>query len=163
MIGEFRNYGKPIQLEKVQYSINQIIRDEVWYAKPEGFIIEDAYDDAVPDFFIDKARFAESIKELLSNARKALYTNKVENGIVKVSTKLLKKEHCVLLRIEDNGPGFPPNFQVFEPFNSTDPQSTGLGLATVKELIEAHDGTIEIGVSTLGGACIECVLPILQN
>jgi signal transduction histidine kinase len=60
--------------------------------------------------------------------------------------------------MQDNGPGFPIGFPVFEPFHSTDPSSTGLGLATVKELIVAHGGNIWM---TRGeGSCIEMEFPV---
>lgn len=162
MIGEFRNFGKPIELQKTKCSINKIIQDEVWLIRAQGIKIVENYDNDIPNFPLDGARFAESIKELTRNAMKALNTTRGRNGQINVSTKLLIEDNTkqVLVRIEDNGPGFPPGFPVFEPFNTTDPQSTGLGLSTVKELIEKHGGTIVIKKSTLGGACIECVLPI---
>ncbi|MEW6404496.1 MAG: ATP-binding protein, partial [Chloroflexota bacterium] len=162
MIGEFRNFGKPIELQKTESSINRIIRDEVWLARPQGITIVDTYDDDIPNFPLDGARFAESMKELLRNAMKALKTMHGRNGQINVSTRLSTESNTkhVLIRIEDNGPGFPPNFPAFEPFNTTDPQSTGLGLSTVKELIEKHGGSIAIKESALGGACIECELPM---
>jgi signal transduction protein with GAF and PtsI domain len=162
MIGEFRNFGKPIELQKTRSSINQIIRDEVWLARPQGIAITEDYDNNIPSFPIDSARFAESMKELLRNAMKALNMMKGRNGKIHVSTKLVIEDnmHQVQIRIEDNGPGFPSDFPVFKPFNTTDPQSTGLGLSTVKELIEKHGGTIGLKSSILGGACIECILPI---
>ena len=164
MIGEFRNFGKPIQLLKTESSINKIIRDEVWLsqASVSGIQVVEKYDESIPNFSIDGARFAESIKELLLNAKKALTRASDENRQILVSTKLVKEndDKRVVIHIEDNGPGFPPGFPVFEPFNTTDPQSTGLGLSTVKELMESHGGSIIVKESTLGGACIECVLPI---
>jgi signal transduction histidine kinase len=162
MIGEFRNFGKPIELEKTESSINKIIQDEVWLARPQGITIMDTYDEDIPNFPLDGARFAESMKELLRNAMKALKTLHGRSGQINVSTRLLRENggKYVLICIEDNGPGFPPNFPAFEPFNTTDPQSTGLGLSTVKELIEKHGGSVAISHSTLGGACIECRLPI---
>jgi signal transduction histidine kinase len=69
------------------------------------------------------------------------------------------REWKVLIKIEDSGPNFPPNFPIFEPYNSTDPQSTGLGLATVKELIEKHGGLISAEDSPYGGACIKFTIP----
>jgi len=162
MIGEFRNFGKPIELQKTTSSINQIIQDEVWLARPQGIKIYDTYDETIPSFPIDTARFAESMKELLRNATKALNKTRNQDGQINVSTKLLIKDNNRLVQIciEDNGLGFPPNFPVFEPFNTTDPQSTGLGLSTVKELMEKHGGTICMRTSALGGACIECTIPI---
>ncbi len=53
----------------------------------------------------------------------------------------------VVIEVEDTGPGIPPDMlaRLFRPFErgSTRP-GTGLGLATVKRLIEAHAGDITV-------------------
>ena len=108
---------------------------------------------------IDIAKFSESIKELLLNAQKAILNAKVPLGRIKFQTLLIEK-NFVQFKIEDNGPGFPDKLLIFEPFTTTDPQSTGIGLATVKELIEHHKGTIKAGKSELGGALIEFIIPV---
>ena len=162
MISEFRNFGKPLKLYKNKGAINKLIREEVRLARGPWITIQDSYDESIPDFPIDEARFAESMKELISNAKKALKTGQSKNALINVSTALIREkgnEH-VIIRIEDNGPGFPVGFPLFEPFNSTDPQSTGLGLSTVKELIERLGGRITAGRSSLGGASIECKIPL---
>lgn len=163
MIGEFKNYGKPIVLEKKHFSINKTIKDEAWYAKPpDGIKIVVCLDDKIPDILID-GRFAESVKELIKNAMTAIENTSTSKGKIKISTILqgTPQNEKVVVQIEDSGPGFPPNFPIFEPFNSTDPQSTGLGLATVKELVETHGGEIQVYSSQLGGACVEFAIPIL--
>ncbi|MBL8627325.1 MAG: response regulator [Myxococcales bacterium] len=54
----------------------------------------------------------------------------------------------VLLLISDSGPGVPPGLQekIFEPFFTTKPpgQGTGLGLATARDLITRHGGTLDL-------------------
>jgi signal transduction histidine kinase len=116
----------------------------------------------IPDLCIDEGRFAESIKELISNSIKAVSKNHHRDGLIRIATRREETAESpdVLVTVEDNGPGFPPNFPIFEPFNSTDPQSTGLGLATVKELVERHGGCIQARPSRYGGACIEFSIPI---
>lgn len=165
MIGEFKSYGKPIELDRKPLSINRIIEDEAWYAKPpDSITIERLLDESIPNILID-GRFAESIKELIKNAMTAIKNSRNSKGMIQVSTHLhtVGAIHEVLVAIEDTGPGFPPKFPVFEPFNSTDPQSTGLGLATVKELVEKHGGVIAAHASPLGGACIEFTIPAVTG
>jgi len=165
MISEFRNFGKPLELHKTKASINEIIQDEVKQARVDWLNIKDSYDNNIPEFPIDEARFAESMKELLTNAKKALRAKDKDGGLINISTNLISEERneYVIIKIEDNGPGFPPGFPVFEPFNSTDPQSTGLGLSTVRELIEKHGGAIKADKSPLGGAYVECKIPLAYH
>ena len=60
---------------------------------------------------------------------------------------------AVRLSVEDNGPGFPANIlrRAFEPYVTTKPRGTGLGLAMVKKIVDEHDGSVEV-INRLGGA-----------
>jgi signal transduction histidine kinase len=53
----------------------------------------------------------------------------------------------VELRIEDTGPGIPPELreQIFNPFVTTKKSGVGLGLSIVSKIIDGHHGTIRIG------------------
>jgi nitrogen fixation/metabolism regulation signal transduction histidine kinase len=66
------------------------------------------------------------------------------------------------LKVEDNGPGFDTGdiSQVFDPYVTTKPKGTGLGLAVVKKLVEEHVGTILAENRKDGGAVISIRLPI---
>ena len=164
MVEEFQEYGQPIHLDKQSTDINQIIKDEVWLTKPpSGIRIETDFDPNIPEIEVDAVRFPESIKELLKNAIKVIKRSK-ETGEIYVTTRFMCNEQVqaktILIRIEDNGPGFPADLPVFEPFQTTDPEGTGLGLATVKKNLEAHGGTIKLLEKAGMGACFELTLPI---
>jgi signal transduction histidine kinase len=69
--------------------------------------------------------------------------------------------HCCI-DITDTGPGIPPDIRgkLFTPFVTTKSRGTGLGLPTVKRLVEAHDGTIEIVCPPEGGTRVHLALPL---
>jgi nitrogen fixation/metabolism regulation signal transduction histidine kinase len=53
----------------------------------------------------------------------------------------------VRFTVEDNGPGFAANIlsRAFEPYVTTKPSGTGLGLAVVRKIVEEHGARIELG------------------
>ncbi|MGH3750418.1 MAG: HAMP domain-containing sensor histidine kinase, partial [Micromonosporaceae bacterium] len=77
------------------------------------------------------------------------------------------KRQTVVLTVEDDGPGVPESERerVLERFvrlddaRARDSGGSGLGLAIVSELVNAHDGAIDIGVGDLGGARIRITFP----
>jgi two-component system, NtrC family, sensor histidine kinase PilS len=74
------------------------------------------------------------------NAFQAL--DKAESPVITVSSKL--RDGLVIVSIKDNGSGMNENTmrRLFEPFHTTKPQGTGLGLATVHKILENHDARV---------------------
>ena len=68
---------------------------------------------------------------------------------------------CVVV-VTDTGPGIPPEVRgrLFTPFVTTKARGTGLGLSTVRRLIEAHHGSIRVDSPDSGGATITIRLPL---
>ncbi|HEX7448444.1 MAG TPA: ATP-binding protein [Pirellulales bacterium] len=66
-----------------------------------------------------------------------------------------------LIEFADTGPGIPSEIEphLFEPFFTTRPEGTGLGLALCREIITQHDGTIECVELMKPGARFRIVLP----
>ena len=87
----------------------------------------------------------QAVANLISNAADAV--NK--NGMIRVRLSCIESEtgKAVQVRIEDNGPGIPiyQRDQIFEPFFTTKKDvGTGLGLWVTREIVERHDGSIQI-------------------
>lgn len=63
--------------------------------------------------------------------------------------------------IADHGPGIPDDLRqrVFEPYFTTKADGTGLGLALVRQTLEAHRGTIAVTETPGGGATFAIVFP----
>ena len=66
------------------------------------------------------------------------------------------------IAFQDNGPGIPQDIRekIFTPFFTTKAKGTGLGLPTVKRLIEAHRGRITIECPPQGGTTVTVQLPL---
>jgi two-component system NtrC family sensor kinase len=72
----------------------------------------------------------------------------------------------LVLTIEDSGPGIPEDMRdrLFEPFASTKPNGTGLGLAVSYGVVEAHGGVLTLQKGKHGkGACFEIRLPLNEE
>ena len=66
-----------------------------------------------------------------------------------------------MLRVSDNGCGIPLAIRerIFDPFFSTKPTGTGLGMAIARRIIERHHGSIEIESEEGQGSSVTLILP----
>lgn len=104
-------------------------------------------------------------------ALKAIVSNLVENAIkyrsrereTEVVVTAARAGGEVRITVSDSGPGIRPDIlpHLFEPFvrGSERPDSYGLGLATVKRLVDAHRGTITVDSSAARGTSFTICLP----
>jgi len=95
--------------------------------------------------FIDGGRMQRALFNLADNARKALQTKPAENRRLRLGARYEARD--LVFEVEDNGTGMPDEIQahIFEPFYSVSGSGgTGLGLLIVKNVVEAHGGTIAV-------------------
>jgi PAS domain S-box-containing protein len=71
---------------------------------------------------------------------------------------------CMVV-VSDTGPGIPPEVRdrLFTPFVTTKARGTGLGLSTVKRLVEAHHGQVQVESPADGGTRITVRLPLASS
>jgi two-component system, NtrC family, sensor histidine kinase PilS len=74
-------------------------------------------------------------------------------------------ERPVRIRVRDQGPGIPAELQdrIFDPFYTTREGGSGLGLAVVYRMVEAHDGLVLVETPEGGGAEFQVYLPTLAE
>jgi signal transduction histidine kinase len=92
---------------------------------------------------------------LLRNAAEAM----AGHGAIDVT--IAGRADGLAVAIADHGPGVPPEMGdvVFEPYVTTKPEGTGLGLALVRQTVEAHGGAITLSQTPGGGATFTVTLP----
>jgi signal transduction histidine kinase len=138
--------------------IRQIITLRTPEARKNGITLE-VGEIADIDIDMDPALLGRSIENLVLNAMQAVPPKR---GIVRVSVVKEPPDLCII--VEDNGYGVPSTFgnEIYEPNVSGRTGGTGLGLALVKGVIEAHGGRIEHGPSPLGGARFTARIPLSE-
>ncbi len=109
---------------------------------------------------VDPGQFEQVLLNLTSNARDAI--SGLE-GRIAITTRRIG-EHEVAIEVADNGSGMTPEVaqKIFEPFFTTKPRGkgTGLGLASVRGIIEQQNGKIYVDSEPNKGTSFEIVLPI---
>ena len=141
-----------LELRKKTVNLDVLITNAVQelesIAQNKGITIK--LEDADIDLEADGERLSQVISNLLSNAIK--YSPK--GGEIRLECE--RTDSAVEVRIADDGPGIDPDEQssIFERFKQSSgaivKNSSGLGLAICKSLVELHGGTI--GVRSLPGA-----------
>ncbi len=110
---------------------------------------------------LDQEGMRRVLENLMSNAREELL-NTPDAKRVKVESRVEGEE--LVIRVADSGKGIPEDLvdRIFEPFESAGKRrGTGLGLATVRNLVKAHGGEISVeGRSPEGGAAFTVRLPL---
>lgn len=114
-----------------------------------------------PNIFADRERINQVLMSLISNAVK--YTP--DGGEIKIT--ILEAEDSVIFSIEDNGIGIPGSEipYIFERFYRADKSrnrmtgGSGIGLAIVKSIVEAHGGIIDVESRLSRGSCLIITLP----
>jgi signal transduction histidine kinase len=110
--------------------------------------------------------FVTAIRDQLLQCYLNLLLNAVEavpdGGHVTVRTLAREKE--VGVEVEDRGPGIDPAIEdrLFEPFTTTKPSGTGIGLAISQSMVRAHGGRIEVRSERGKGSCFTVILPAAQ-
>ncbi|MFN9028706.1 MAG: ATP-binding protein [Betaproteobacteria bacterium] len=111
----------------------------------------------LPSIEGDSTQLRQVIHNLLSNAQEAMGHMPPEarpaDPRIVVRTELVSVEaasgtpaRAVRMSVEDSGPGFATNIlrRAFEPYVTTKPSGTGLGLAMVKKIVDEHGARIEL-------------------
>jgi signal transduction histidine kinase len=104
---------------------------------------------------------ADPLRQVVLN----LFLNAVEampqGGVLSVQTRSLPAQKEILISVKDSGPGIDPDIlpQIFDPFVTSKNSGTGLGLTITQDIVQRHNGRIEVENLPEGGAVFHVWLP----
>ncbi len=164
MVNAFSDYARAPDIEIGRFDLDKLVHEvvDLYRVQDPDIEIVVTSDPTMPLIDADIGRVRQMLHNLIRNAIEAL--ENIEDGRIDVHVCAAEVDgvDVVLIRVEDNGPGFKTGAvsQVFDPYVTTKPKGTGLGLAIVKKLVEEHMGTIRAENRRDGGAAISIRLPM---
>ena len=171
MVDNFRDYAKTPTPVLASLDLNALISEilELYMGEIETKIIEVQLAPALPAILGDATQLRQVMHNLIKNAQDAIVEANSPGHSPKIQL-LTEAIHypeangamktAVRLSITDNGPGFDARLisRAFEPYVTSKPKGTGLGLPVVKKIIEEHGGRIELKNRKDGSGAIISIL-----
>jgi signal transduction histidine kinase len=159
LVEDFLRFARPADLYTRRFDANAMISHLIELQRPEAARYQIELRTELPDETLylegDRDKLQQVVLNIVRNAIEALEDR---GGHIVVS--LARAENgMLLLRVADDGPGIPDDIRsrIFEPFFSTKPMGTGLGMAICHSLIHQHGGAIEVHCD--GGTRVDMLLP----
>lgn len=152
--------AKPHSEVRQSHSIYQLIEDVTLLLESQAIIkniiIKTNYENTNMTIQCEDTKIKQVLINLIKNAIEVM-----DSGTINIKVK--EENHCALILINDEGHGMSESSlkKLGEPFYTTKPKGTGLGLLVCFKIIENHGGTICVD-STLGkGTTFTVKLPLI--
>jgi len=158
LLTDFLNFARPKRPTKEAVDVVSILDQLIDLLKAdyrfEKIEIECHYSDKF-EIRLDRSQILQALWDLAINAGEAMQ----KKGRLIFT---LDNSHGGVITVEDTGPGISEEIKarIFEPFFSTKERGTGLGLASVYSILEAHGGAVTIDESESGGARFRLQFPV---
>lgn len=159
------NYTKAIKLNPQKLDFIKFLNDTLNFfqidlsSRVKNISLSKHFPKDEIECWIDPEQFRQVVLNVLRNSVQAM----PQGGKIDIYSNLipLEGDDKVVLKISDNGEGMSEETQekLFTPFFTTKDGGTGLGLPTVKKIVEAHKGSVEIESEPDQGTTITVSLP----
>jgi len=160
IVDHFLRLAGPSELDLEQVEIPKIVSHVCELLRPEAAArqiqIATHLEGDLPHVPADPVRLTQALMNLVINAMQAVE----HKGRIEVSATILEGSLSVV--VCDDGPGIPPEklASVFEPYFTTKPEGSGLGLWIAHQIVAAHGGTLKVQNGPVSGAVFTLLLPL---
>ena len=154
LVNEFRDYARLPAAELQQLDLNALVADVLQlYGEENARVrVEADLDVRCPSIAGDAQQLRQVVHNLLQNAQDATEQACEQAGApqpwppIRITTRWSESSKRVRLAVLDHGSGFPAHIlqRAFEPYVTTKPRGTGLGLAVVKKIADEHGARIDL-------------------
>jgi signal transduction histidine kinase len=161
IVREFLDFARPRDLEKKFGSLNAVLKRLLRFVEPEFALkavqVETRLDADLPEVEFDGEQFYQVLFNIVFNAIQAM----PQGGELMVATGQVEKT-SVFVEVRDSGVGIAPEKleQIFTPFYTDKSRGTGLGLTIAKNIVDKHEGQIEVTSVPGQGSTFRILLPL---
>lgn len=160
IVTDFLSAIRPLKLTLTPICPNRVLEDLARLEQAElearGIRLQLHPAEELPTIPLDFKFLRQALLNLVKNAAEALE----QGGTIVLASRL--ESDAVVLTVEDNGPGIPQDIRntIFEPYFTTKPAGTGLGLTIVYRIVKEHGGEISLDNSLEQGTRFTIRLPL---
>jgi len=160
VIGQLLEFSRPLILNRKVAAIEPILRHAMKMieiqALEKGVSLEVDFGRMVPDLLLDSDRMTQVFLNLTLNA-----LNAMEKGGTLSLRVTQSGDRTVRVDISDTGTGIGKEElgRIFDPYFTTRPSGTGLGLPIAQRIVEAHGGEILVSSEPGRGTVFSVLLP----
>ena len=170
IVSDFLLFARPLDPVRVVRSAAELLREAQAFLQPaleaQGVRLEV---ESGPDLLVelDPAQMKQVLINLVRNGAEATGPGGRVTLRARADTRTLggASRPVVVLEVEDNGRGMPPEVQkrLFDPFFSTKEAGTGLGLSIASRIVERHGGALHYRTQPGRGTTFGIVLPRMHS
>jgi two-component system sensor histidine kinase HydH len=115
----------------------------------------------IPDIDLDRDKINQVLLNLYLNGLQAMEISDLEKEL-KISVLSDTAKGTVTIEVKDNGKGIPQENidKILDPYFTTKPDGTGLGLALAYKIIDEHSGTIQFKSLQGHGTTVSVTFPM---
>jgi signal transduction histidine kinase len=165
IIQELLEFSRDREPHKESINVNSVIEKALKILENEFRLhhidIETDLSDQVEETLLDENQIEQVFVNLLLNAVQAIE----EKGLITIASRMDQSRKKARIEIADTGRGIPGENipKIFEPFFSTKPKGTGLGLAVSYAIVKNHHGDINAFSKPGEGTCFILEFPIVAQ
>jgi two-component system, NtrC family, sensor histidine kinase HydH len=164
-ITELLNYARPTTLKKEHINLGNLVASSLKLissdAQALGVKTSLEIDPDIPSINVDRDRINQVLLNLYLNGLQAFEASSLEKEL-KVSVHLDSSGGAIRIEVQDNGKGISQENidKILDPYFTTKPEGTGLGLALAYKIVDEHNGTIRFKSTEGQGTAVSVTIPV---